>query len=210
MKTTAIRTAFLLCLLVFPLPAGAFYNSHAGKWLSRDPIGEVGFQILRPKGKSQKKPDDGNLHHFVRNDPQNLIDPLGLVPPVPPWNPPRPRPLSQCELAILDATKMMGNVSNDARAHCISSCEIAKACGKWICRCLGNLKEARDLGAGGFEWVCSWVLPKSAEKWLNDHIQGGTTDDSAKDFEANEWGIDIGKEGGDCTRECERRYGTEP
>jgi hypothetical protein len=105
---------------------------------------------------------------------------------------------------------MMGTIVNDARAHCVASCEIGKACGRWKCRCLGNLKEARDLFAGGLEWTCSWVLPKRAEAWLHDSIQGGDTDESAKDFEANEWGLDIAKKGGSCVKECEARYGPEP
>jgi hypothetical protein len=159
-----------------------------------------------------------NLYGFVRNNPLNLIDsdgraPMGwpvLPPPgYPPSLPPRRGP-TPCEQAIADAKAMMGNISNDARAHCVASCQIAKACGKWTCKCLGNAKEARDLFAGGVEWVCSWVLPKKAEEWLNDHIQGGNIDDSAKDFEANDWGMGIAKSGGDCIKDCEARYGPEP
>jgi hypothetical protein len=77
---------------------------------------------------------------------------------------------------------MLGNVSNEARAHCIASCKIAKGCGKRIASGLGTLKEARDLSVGGIEWTVSWVIPKSWEEWLHDHIQGGNTDDSAYDF----------------------------
>jgi hypothetical protein len=53
----------LLLLMVGSPSAHAYYNPTAGKWLSRDPIGERG-------GK--------NLYGFVRNRPIYRFDPLGL------------------------------------------------------------------------------------------------------------------------------------
>ena len=49
-------------LLLASQAAHAFYDSSKGRWINRDPIEERG---------------DLNLMGFVRNDPQNLIDPLG-------------------------------------------------------------------------------------------------------------------------------------
>jgi hypothetical protein len=145
-------------------------------------------------------------YEFVRNDPIDSVDKDGrqeVFPiPLPPQSP--------CEKAITDTLHDIGNIRNDKRAHCIHSCQIGKACGKWVCNCLGTLKESRDLTMGGVEWTCSWVLTKSAQDWLHDNIQGGNVDDSAGDFAANDWGMSIAKTGGDCVKECEARYGPEP
>jgi hypothetical protein len=78
MKTK--RTALIMlvaCVFLFmEHEALAFYNPQTGRWLSRDPIGENGGE---------------NLHGFVRNCPQSLIDPLGtdinLPPGGNPFNP---------------------------------------------------------------------------------------------------------------------------
>jgi RHS repeat-associated protein len=183
-----------------------YYNPSSGRWLSRDPIGEPDFdQRFR---KHHKRGPSVNLYAFVNNSPVNHLDPLGLE--TFPNGVPIPGASTECEKALTAATAMFGNIENDARAHCLASCTIAKACGKTMCRCLGNLKEARDLTAGGIEWVCSWVLPKAAQDWLHDSIQGGNIDDSAHDFEANEYGISVAKAGKDCVTTCEARYGTEP
>jgi hypothetical protein len=52
----------LLGLLASTLPAGAFYNPHTGRWLSRDPAGERA---------------EHNLHGFVENDSVASYDVLG-------------------------------------------------------------------------------------------------------------------------------------
>lgn len=217
-----------LLFAILATNAFAYYAPGQGRWLSRDPIGEPGHETLLNNGS--KRPRSGriaeragpNLYGFVANNPVTYLDRDGrevfsycpvCLAPLSPFEkhqckgPPPPDP---CSKAIADATAMFGNISNDARAHCVASCEIAKACGKLACKCLGNLKEARDLGMGGVEWVCSWVLPKKAEDWLHDHLQGGSVDDSAADFAANDWGLGIAKDGGDCVKGCEARYGPEP
>jgi len=208
--------------------AWAFYNPTAGRWLNRDPIGEPSHEVFFNKdGRRQRSrlaagragPD---LYGFVANSPITHADRDGrevfaycpvCLQPLSPFEShkcPGPPPADKCLKAIAAANAMIGNVSNDERAHCIASCEIAKACGKFGCKCLGDLKEGRDLFVGGVEWVCSWVLPQKAEDWLHDHLQGGNVDDSAVDYAANNYGMDVAARGGDCVRECEKRFGPGP
>jgi hypothetical protein len=62
-KTGLLLIASLLALLL-PRSGQCFYNSSEGRWLSREPLGEL---------------DCGNLFAFLRNDAQNLFDPFGLL-----------------------------------------------------------------------------------------------------------------------------------
>src|SRR5437773_1393402 len=75
--------------------ASAWYDPALGRWLTRDPIGEPGFQALQqvqqtvavPSGASSGRwinrdsgiSDDPNLYTFVYNEPITQIDPWGLV-----------------------------------------------------------------------------------------------------------------------------------
>jgi len=182
-------------------------------------LGEPGFEVVR-KHKGKVQSDGPNLYQFVDNNPISRTDSIGLQAYHPlgwpmPRNNPWDRlvqacPISRCAKAINEARSMLGNVSNDARAHCIASCKIAKGCGQGIASGLGTLKEARDLSAGGIEWTVFWVIPKSWEEWLHDNLQGGNTDDSADDFYANDYGLDLAKNGKNCMSECEKKFGTEP
>jgi hypothetical protein len=78
--------------------AQAYYNPQTGRWLSRDPAGEPGFELLQrastaphtfvsapqlPPGRwlvreSLRGRPSGNPYHFVRNDAVGKIDYLGL------------------------------------------------------------------------------------------------------------------------------------
>ncbi len=86
MKTKQFATVVLTtCVIWFTAhEAQAFYNQSTGRWLSRDPIQERGFETMRRNRVSafNRIPvilrEDGNLSNFVRNDPSNDIDLLGL------------------------------------------------------------------------------------------------------------------------------------
>jgi RHS repeat-associated protein len=54
------------------------YNPALGRWLSRDPIGELGFETLR-RGRASLRGDGPNLYLFVRNAPVSFIDAFGLT-----------------------------------------------------------------------------------------------------------------------------------
>ena len=56
-----------------------FYDPGMQRWLNRDPMGEVGFQLGRKRGVSLT----GSTSHsyaFLRNAPYQNVDPLGLSP----------------------------------------------------------------------------------------------------------------------------------
>jgi len=71
------------------------YNSSAGRWLSRDPIGELGFRLVlagrqpfvdassddfsQRLNQLLKEPGGPNHYGFVGNDSLDHIDPLGLL-----------------------------------------------------------------------------------------------------------------------------------
>ena len=54
-----------------------FYDPAVQRWLSRDPLGEPGFELLRGR-KPDLLGDGPNLYLFVGNNPINVIDLLGL------------------------------------------------------------------------------------------------------------------------------------
>ena len=99
MKTAKSIIVVLFVLLTAQV-ASAYYCPSTGRWLSRDPIGEPGFENLRaasvlpgvgqvvspislPPGRwidrdSISTANDPDRYAFVKNAPINLVDPLGL------------------------------------------------------------------------------------------------------------------------------------
>ena len=100
MKTLR-QNLIVVVLVLLTMPAAfAYYCPSTGRWLSRDPMGEPGFEnlrapsmvpeigqatnlILMPAGRwINRDPIAGmsapNLYGFVINDPINKIDPFGL------------------------------------------------------------------------------------------------------------------------------------
>ena len=94
MKTTKSIIVVLFVLLTAQI-ASAYYCPSTGRWLSRDPIGEPGFQAMQtassPSGIGNSQPsgrwinrdrieekDGMNLFGFINGNPINLIDALGL------------------------------------------------------------------------------------------------------------------------------------
>jgi RHS repeat-associated protein len=79
-----------------------FYNPSTGRWPNRDPLGESGFEVLRPLKPSPEAIDDpgsvaedsANPYLMVRNDAIDMCDEAGLIwiPGPHPHGPPPPPP----------------------------------------------------------------------------------------------------------------------
>jgi len=97
MKTTKSVLVVLFVLLMAQI-ASAYYCPSTGRWLSRDPIGEQGFQVLQvaqmPNPIQQQAvrwvdrdsatmQQTANPYAFLRNEPVRSTDLLGLVGSVP-------------------------------------------------------------------------------------------------------------------------------
>jgi len=67
-----LNTALGLCLWLVVLSASAFYNPTAGKWLSRDPIGEAAFRLASSLFEARA------VDVVANNDVVNAVDFLGL------------------------------------------------------------------------------------------------------------------------------------
>ena len=176
------------------------YEPVTGRWLSRDPIGEM----------------KGGLYCLnVINETEGFSDVLGLAP----WN-----DLLESKLALLmkmksaidaagNCMKSVGNALNrrnsgwnDKLNHCMSSCEIADDCGQQIATALGFIKEVRDLFSRHVEWGVSWLMPE-LEEYMREHLQGGGFQDSVEDFMANAEGFDCRNSGVGCECCCRMKYG---
>jgi len=58
-----------------------YYNASTGRWISRDPILEKAFLVLRSRGQENQtliQPVSGEEYAFVRNNPVCALDVLGL------------------------------------------------------------------------------------------------------------------------------------
>ena len=58
--------------------ASAFYEPGAQRWVNRDPINEIGFDILSGKYRISLK-EEQNLYAFIRNSPLTRNDIEGLA-----------------------------------------------------------------------------------------------------------------------------------
>lgn len=62
-----------------------FRDLQAGRWPSRDPLGERGFELIRSdEGNSKLQQGEANLYLFVSNDALSKFDYLGLNPNIAP------------------------------------------------------------------------------------------------------------------------------
>jgi hypothetical protein len=85
----------LLAVLDFAVPARAFYDPSAQRWINRDPIGERG---------------GANLHRFVSNQPADWIDRFGLLHGIPVTTGGEPHPVCKGGKLIVDLGNRQGAV----------------------------------------------------------------------------------------------------
>jgi len=181
-----------------------FYNPQLGRWISRDPLGELGGR---------------NLFLVVQNNLVNSVDPIGQIE----WPDfsELASAFNQMKSAIENAGSCFKTVmdiyfgmasgkfgSNDKYSHCFASCQISKDCSIRTAVAFGAMKEWRDLTMGWTEDALAPVLPKSWEAWLHDHIQGGTPYESLLDFLANISGYLCRNDTTGCEKCCRCNYGS--
>lgn len=128
--------------------ASAWYSPSLGRWLTRDPIGEPGFQVIQNAGASpaggrwihrdpigERSADGPNRYTFVRNSPANRFDVDGGESWGPPFFPP-PQPPTEgvmdCASRIADEVgrqSPFGTRDPSSRwNHCVASCRISREC----------------------------------------------------------------------------------
>ena len=100
MKSKILPFLFAFVVVFATNQANAYYSPSTGRWLSRDPKGEPGFELLRASSATQAPGQivntgslppgrvfvrdsivsgkDSNSYMFVANSAENYFDPLGL------------------------------------------------------------------------------------------------------------------------------------
>jgi len=78
MKTKPMLMLALLLNVLLGQQVQAFYNPSTGRWLSRDPHFELGFDGDWPTEDSYRGQDSVTIHAYVGNNPVNFIDATGL------------------------------------------------------------------------------------------------------------------------------------
>lgn len=159
--------------LAGPTSTFGFYCPQQGRWVSRDPIGEKGFNDTR---KQQEQPQQPNAQSAFLNNPVNVIDLLGLLE------------FEGCDEAqkqkIRDAFHNACNMPNNKRfQNCLcnkrlNSClqnKCASSNTKFVCRQDDNGRECRGSPCGFAGpwptdktiWLCPNAWNYSKCKWLS-------------------------------------------
>lgn len=203
MKTTKSILVVLFALTLAQV-ASAYYCPSTGRWLSRDPIGEPGFQVLqatvqapiaatssrwiardtvgqiklKPIGNYPKRNSatDINTYGFVDNNPVGKVDPDGRSPII--VGGAVIGAVAACAYPQYKLAFSRYPDSGDKFKHCWVSCRISKTCGAGISQLAGIGKEARDRAVATY---CD-LYPDS------EICQGGHGDfwDSIGDLKANQ------------------------
>ena len=200
MRSLSIFGLVMFGVIVVTQIASAYYDPNLQRWINRDPLQEPGFEHLRQAGARQLRREAASQYPFVGNNPITEFDLLGLDRPAPgSYGVPlkrAPTQLLPCWADFLDTYAMIkiGNsgygygsfpVANDddRLQHCITSCKLARACGRLIAWALGQLKETSDL------------------------LHGGSTGDTTGDLGANKVGRSGCKSNKSCEEYCQENRG---
>ena len=121
-----------------------YYDPQVGRWVNRDPLGEIAFASQREEG-SNLGGDSANAYLFVRNSPVFYVDRNGLH-----WVPPGSPPPGYCTPPPC------------SRAACKAACAVtAGATVVWVCDFIPNpivkaqCKTAAVLAAAACAYACS-------------------------------------------------------
>lgn len=91
-----------------------FYEPGAGRWVSRDPIAESGFNLLAPIEDAELKLKEGRaLYAFVSNNPRSFVDKNGL------YN------VKKCNVQIIVGHNTNPDVTNITNEGCSAASVIA-------------------------------------------------------------------------------------
>jgi len=189
-ETGGVHADYRYAGLVHHAPSGLYlanyraYSATDGRWMSRDPIFEVGGV---------------NLYAYVGNSPINYVDPNGLMgsgtpgyrPPAPgtfPGNPAAVADFVQSYADMMDATYGVGGshagwTNQDKYFHCRANCEAAQR------------------GPSGKATAC---LMSYTREWFDQNIQGDPPESSVADQLVNAFGRNQGVSNpkGDCRLLC--------
>ena len=152
-----------------------YYSPELGRWLSRDPINELGHVLLK---KANTQPlysdEDNNPYRHTSNNPLNKTDKNGEVAPV----------ILVSGIVLAAATCAFGfykyaqseyGSETDDWLHCYVSCKIATYCGHSVSILAGLGKEARDA-------LVKVLIEKGV---LDESWQGGDWEDIMLDLLAD-------------------------
>ncbi len=102
----------------------AFYNPQTGRWLSRDPINEAGFNHLTHANARFKGVEERNLWSFVQGNPVNRYDVNGLLGPTIPVAVALAAELALCIGPDFKIAHSKYEDSGDGFKHCWVSCRV--------------------------------------------------------------------------------------
>ena len=122
MKTRKIHWLIAVVVLFVTIQNGlCFYNPTKGVWLSRDPVGEIGFKIITGS-KRWGYTEELLLYRCVDNDPVGKVDWLGLAPGKP--GPASPASANPCGT---DECKCLGCIVYSEARGTADACQKAVA-----------------------------------------------------------------------------------
>ena len=155
-----------------------YYNASTGRWNSRDPISELGFNNSIQRDFLYGRAEELDLYAFARNNAVNQYDRDG-------------RFVAQSIGALLTLTlacvKPQEDLafeqypfSSDRFKHCWVSCRLSKTCGGYIAELAGLGKETRD------RLIAAYCLSNPNDELCRGNKRPGDLLDSLADLAANQ------------------------
>lgn len=137
----------------------------AARWLSRDPINEIGFKVQTNYRRLPFGPDEEkNLYGFVLNNPVSIVDPFGLWQwGWPPWG----NKTKKCCKPDDEGTKAAKELTKHALEGLVSNlADAAEEAGSEAARSLGVLQKSMLL-IGAAQSICDAKNPDGCDDFLS-------------------------------------------